>query len=234
MLDTFHRYSHPYWHIKKISKKQKQVSVLDIGPNGPGFAQYGRFKNIEITNLDIQPFSKRDIAEYTNVNFITYSGQEIPFTDNYFDCILCIDVLEHIPSRQREKFLSEIIRVTKKTIIIAFPISDAEPYERFLQKILKRKSTFLREHEEYGLPNKKHFKKIITTHGNISIKKEAGNMNLLLWIPIKLFSSLLRKIYQGNKTLIRVSFLAYIYSIGAFFSFGKCYSYTFFLDKKNG
>ncbi|OGW83515.1 MAG: hypothetical protein A2987_03850 [Omnitrophica bacterium RIFCSPLOWO2_01_FULL_45_10] len=40
------------------------------------------------------------------------SAQEIPFPDAYFDCVLCTEVLEHLP--EPEKAVNEIKRVMKK------------------------------------------------------------------------------------------------------------------------
>jgi len=48
-----------------------------------------------------------------------YDGHEIPFCDNNFDLVTCIDVLEHV--ELYETFLAELMRVSKKGVFISTP-----------------------------------------------------------------------------------------------------------------
>jgi SAM-dependent methyltransferase len=47
----------------------------------------------------------------SNVEFVCYSGGDLPFEDNTFDSIVCIDVVEHLPTPER--FFAEFQRVLK-------------------------------------------------------------------------------------------------------------------------
>jgi ubiquinone/menaquinone biosynthesis C-methylase UbiE len=48
-----------------------------------------------------------------------YDGYDIPFDDNHFDLVTCIDVLEHVENYER--FLKELLRVSKKGVFISTP-----------------------------------------------------------------------------------------------------------------
>jgi ubiquinone/menaquinone biosynthesis C-methylase UbiE len=48
-----------------------------------------------------------------------YNGYNIPFDDNHFDLVTCIDVLEHVENYER--FLKELLRVSKKGVFISTP-----------------------------------------------------------------------------------------------------------------
>ena len=48
-----------------------------------------------------------------------YDGYNIPFADNHFDLVTCIDVLEHVENYER--FLKELLRVSKKGVFISTP-----------------------------------------------------------------------------------------------------------------
>jgi len=48
-----------------------------------------------------------------------YDGYHIPFSDNNFDLVTCIDVLEHVENY--EIFLAELMRVSKKGVFISTP-----------------------------------------------------------------------------------------------------------------
>jgi SAM-dependent methyltransferase len=43
------------------------------------------------------------------VRFVCYDGSTLPFKDETFDCIFCVDVIEHLPNP--EHFVSEFRRV---------------------------------------------------------------------------------------------------------------------------
>lgn len=46
---------------------------------------------------------------------------DLPFKSNSFDCIICCEVLEHLPFEDSVKALQEIYRVTKKHVVISIP-----------------------------------------------------------------------------------------------------------------
>jgi ubiquinone/menaquinone biosynthesis C-methylase UbiE len=52
-------------------------------------------------------------------SLILYDGKTIPFENDRFDIVTCIDVLEHV--EDYEKFLSELIRVSRKGVFISTP-----------------------------------------------------------------------------------------------------------------
>ena len=50
---------------------------------------------------------------------ILYDGKKLPFKDGFFDVVTCIDVIEHV--EDYGAFLLELIRVSKRAVIIATP-----------------------------------------------------------------------------------------------------------------
>ncbi len=52
-------------------------------------------------------------------DLVLYNGKKLPFKDNFFDVVTCIDVIEHV--EDYEAFLAELIRVSKRAVIIATP-----------------------------------------------------------------------------------------------------------------
>ncbi len=52
-------------------------------------------------------------------SLILYDGKKIPFENDQFDIVTCIDVIEHV--EDYEKFLFELMRVSKKGVFISTP-----------------------------------------------------------------------------------------------------------------
>ena len=110
----------------------KGNSVLDFG-TGSGYialllASLGySVKGIDIDNLadienpEINETMKYDQAliwpifekKYSNLKFIHYYNNEIPFKDNLFDGVVAYAVLEHIPDNEIPGVMKEIKRVLK-------------------------------------------------------------------------------------------------------------------------
>lgn len=101
-----------------LTKQGTKQSVLDFGGgNKCAFQNVVESKiknnNFIITTIDIQKHRNN-----TSKNYIQYDGEHIPFSDNYFDIIVCNFVLHHIPLKQQSLILQELSRVCKKSIMI--------------------------------------------------------------------------------------------------------------------
>ncbi len=102
---------HQYF-INRISK-ENPAKLLDAGCGkgylGSTLAPYtNEYYGYDISESAISQ-AKMKIGRG---KFFVGSLRNIPFTDNYFDCVVCSEVLEHIPDYQ--KAIRELSRVLKK------------------------------------------------------------------------------------------------------------------------
>ena len=115
--------------INKIKIKKKQISILDVG------CLTGHFNNTfkkklknNFTYTGIDPWKLHiDAANKIwkndkNANFKIGWAQKIPFKKDEFDIVICSNVITHIPEIIRP--LKEMLKVTKKYLIIRTPIHD--------------------------------------------------------------------------------------------------------------
>jgi SAM-dependent methyltransferase len=115
--------------------------ILDVGADKCYIKKYLCKRNTSYTGIGLG----KDID--ININL---EKEKIPFDNDSFDCVLCLDVLEHLDNLH--DVFDEICRVSKKYIIISLP----NPYGA-LWSYLKKPSTYNQNQniKFYGLPPEK-------------------------------------------------------------------------------
>lgn len=126
-------FEHEYTKGATVLKRFFKVAVgwqggraLDFGCGGGGLTyQLGRYCR-EAVGIDLEDYKlhfardQQDRLGAKNVHFLSYDGSVLPFADSSFDCVLCVDVIEHVP--RPEHFVSEFNRVLAPggTLLISF------------------------------------------------------------------------------------------------------------------
>ncbi|GAB4274519.1 MAG: hypothetical protein Kow0080_23010 [Candidatus Promineifilaceae bacterium] len=77
---------------------------------------------------------------------VNLEKESIPFPDNSFDTVLCLDVLEHIDNPHH--IFDELCRVSRKYVIISLP----NPAGTFLAALFARQANQVQALKFYGLP----------------------------------------------------------------------------------
>ncbi len=127
----------------------ESLSVLDIG-GVLGYLQLFTPQH-QVTVLDR---TWEDTAQS-----LQYDDDHAPFDDLSFDVVIAVDTLEHVPQDKREKFVAELGRLARRSIILCGPFDEPEVAETeaalrdYLTGKLNRSDRFLDEHALYGLPN---------------------------------------------------------------------------------
>lgn len=103
----YHQESYYWWHkvkrnlvksqVKKLIGTKKDNQLLDIGCGTGKLMEdleiFGRVFGVDSSAISLDFCRKRGIK---NVSKCRLSQQELPFKDNYFNVITCLDVIEHI------------------------------------------------------------------------------------------------------------------------------------------
>ena len=109
--------SRTYRIVKSLTKyKNVDAKVLDlgcgIGLNTPSIAKY--FPDTIAADVDpmFETATKNFLSSFhIRIPVITYDGKKLPFKDNVFDIVNCVEVIEH--TENPDLLLSEIKRVLK-------------------------------------------------------------------------------------------------------------------------
>jgi len=145
------RYCSKNFFVRKIyyNRLQKAIDLMELNydrlleagfGNGMLFPTYNKLAK-ETYGIDIHG-KEKEIAKLFKGDFRYGNIYEIPFLDNYFDCVISLSVIEHL--EDMDKALSELKRVAKADgdIIIGFPTDNIFITFWFWLK----KSTALKEH----------------------------------------------------------------------------------------
>ena len=111
------------WLLEKI-KRSKPQTILEVGC---GFGRNINFlinNNIDpkrITGVDISPKMIHEAEKYLNkrsLRLITAHAEQLPFKDKSFDVVFTHGVFMHISPQKINRAFQEIVRVTRKYVII--------------------------------------------------------------------------------------------------------------------
>ncbi len=107
--------------------------ILDLG-FGYGYFEEGikqERENFQLYGIDISNFAVEQAKRKYGKNFFTGSIFKIPFKNKFFDFVVSLECLEHIPSNKIFGTLNEIKRVLKTTGKAIFSIPINEKYTPF-------------------------------------------------------------------------------------------------------
>ncbi|MHB8859223.1 MAG: class I SAM-dependent methyltransferase [Thermoleophilia bacterium] len=148
-----------YLPVVRILRNAGASRVLEVGSGDLGLAPYS--SHFELTGLDLS-FDE----ENPDMRQITGSAARLPFEDREFDAVVSVDALEHIPKKDREPAVTEMLRCAHRLVVIAVPYgAGARAQDRYLDERYRRVRgedfPFLKEHLEGGLPEAEDLERVI-------------------------------------------------------------------------
>jgi ubiquinone/menaquinone biosynthesis C-methylase UbiE len=198
----------------------KGASLLEVGA---GAVSIGRYLRCETTAVDAS-FDPRRKANRARVQA---SACSLPFSDEAWEVVCSIDMLEHIPPTHRATAIREMVRVGRRLVAVAVPAGEAAYREdvwthEYYIRHHETPHRFAKEHVEYGLPSRQEivsaFEDAAARYGRSLRIKTVPNLNLSFrrfYMKFALRRSVIsRAIYVGMFPL------AYL---GPIFDSGNCY-----------
>jgi O-antigen biosynthesis protein len=181
IFDQYSRYSAVAKVLHAVSFEN--TSILDIG-SGP-YCLLGNFlSSNQITYLD--PLLKD--AEDSGAHTIPLSifDDSLPLSELKRDIVVNIDTYEHIPADKRFKFVDKCISLAHSAMLFAFPCGDtpeatevdASVHESY-KHVYGKEYSWLKEHDEYGLPSTKELREYLETKGWFVQTRRQGNPSWL-------------------------------------------------------
>ena len=111
------------------------MTVLDLGCGGGFMAEALARKGARVVGIDpsapaVEAARKHARAEGLSIDYRVGSGEHVPLESATADCVVCVDVLEHVESVER--VLDEVRRVLKPGGIFLFDTINRTPLATFV------------------------------------------------------------------------------------------------------
>lgn len=134
-----------YQPIVELVDRLGARTVVDVGSGPHGLSEYW---NGSVIHTDLHfPVAPRD-----GVLAVASRAEQLPFRDDAFDVAVSVDLFEHLPLEVRPRAVTELLRVSRGPVIVAFPCGDAaRRADRVLSRLIgvagAQRPGWLVEHE---------------------------------------------------------------------------------------
>lgn len=162
---------------RKAHENSQSLNILDVG----GYeGKLGWFlpQHTKLTILD-----RKDPPEKAKTNYVKGDATQMPFNEGEFDLVISSDLLEHLDENDREQAFREMLRVSKRHIILAAPFDSIynRKAEEFINTQFKENTgqdhPFLIEHIQKGLPELEQLEIVMAEQGLSYLKIGEGNID---------------------------------------------------------
>ncbi len=135
-LDRFKKKVRPYIPLTSLNTvwrhlDKKTRTLLDVGCGKGEPAQFlNRHGLYRFTGFDaFEPYLRQCRGEKIHDAYIQGDVRHLPFADNSFDTVMCLEVLEHLEKSDGDLLLRELERVASRQVILSTPVGIYEQAE---------------------------------------------------------------------------------------------------------
>jgi len=149
-------YSNVRYEMLSLIPTKAGIRVLEIGAGGGNtlVAFKESHPDAEVSGIELNPIagSNQDSALIRKFVFGNIETMDIPFDEEYFDVVLCGDVLEHLIDPW--KAIDKIQKLLKPGGVLIASIPNIRHYSAFFKIFLRGNFTYT----EHGLFDRTHFR----------------------------------------------------------------------------
>jgi SAM-dependent methyltransferase len=128
-LDKFKKKARPYIPFTSLNTVWRHIdssnkTLLDVGCGKGEPAQFiNRKSKFFAVGLDaFEPYLSQCQKDKIYSAYVQGDVRQLPFADNSFDVVICLEVLEHLEKEDGENLLKELERVAKRQVILSTPV----------------------------------------------------------------------------------------------------------------
>ena len=108
----------PLNQVNELSRGSRRVLLVGCGPSARVAVGIGELS----VGVDIfRPYLEKARSEGVLGNLVRADAIKLPFRSFTFDCVIALDVIEHLPKRKGHGLIGEMVRVSKRRVVIFTP-----------------------------------------------------------------------------------------------------------------
>lgn len=176
-----------YLPIIEFLRKNKKVSICEFGSGSQGICEFIK-KPIIGCDIDFGDYGKNKKIN-KNLTPVIGSVLNAPFKNNQFDLVIAVDMLEHLDNKEKAIAIKEMLRVSKKAVMVGFPcgqlvFKSEQRLAKFYQMKHKSIPGWLEEHLKLGFISQDEVESILKKIGHPYDVQ--GNENLVwhYWLMV--------------------------------------------------
>jgi SAM-dependent methyltransferase len=150
-------------------------SVLDVGSGSRGLVRWLP-RDVEVTAVDtsFEDYGAARRFSARRARAVVGDVRELPFPDGAFDAVAAVDLLEHVAPADRPAALDELLRVTRRRLVVACPTgARALAADRALAARLaaggRTPPGWIAEHVANGFPEADELAAWLAPHGRLAV-----------------------------------------------------------------
>jgi len=204
--------AYSFWEFQILLSnlgKIKNSKIVDIACGGGRISVPLAKKGAKVTGVDITQemldFAKKNAQKNhcsNNLSLVNASAWDTKLPQNYFDKVLLLGILEHLPDKFKNKTIKEAYRLCKKNAKIFIVINNKNSF--FLSKVKKWKKPSQKNSGYYS--SLMDPKKIMDYLKTLKLKTKVVNSNLNYSILYHFINSFGQK-NLSSKELQKLSYL---------------------------
>lgn len=235
IFDKYFKYQHPesalrYMPIVRLLRRKNlsDSRILEVGSGSLGITPYLKR---EVDGLDVD-FSGPQTSLLVQLKG---TALDLPFRKNSYDVVISCDTLEHLKRSDREKAISETMRVAKKIVFIVVPtgkLSQRQDMEldHYYLKVFGKRDKFLWEHVGNGLPQNDEI--LVSIHKLARKLDKSVKVKSLPLLNLFVRSILMKTWMSKNKYIYYTYMKGFLLLLPLlrYANFGNCYRRMFVIE----
>jgi SAM-dependent methyltransferase len=159
--------------VAALLRDARPRTVLDVGSGSRGLARWLP-RELDVTAVDASFDDYGAARRFSGRRARAVVGDvlELPFPDGSFDAVAAVDLLEHVAPADRDRALDELVRVTRRRLVVACPTGSAAlAADRALAEGLSADGRtppgWIVEHLGNGFPEANEIAARLAPHGDV-------------------------------------------------------------------
>ncbi len=170
-------------------------TLLEVGSGPRGITA---FVEDSVVGVDVHFSEKLS----TGMTAIKASSTALPLQDESFDRVVCSDMLEHLSANERELAISELLRVTRKTLFLTCPCGEgSRRVDGWLAKLYQTLGIpmpdWLKEHLEKKVPDPEEIRDVLEEQKTTFSEHVRETTFIYLLVGLMSSSRILNKFWQS-------------------------------------